>query len=104
MRRYRPGPGTDFYSPGMLGTSSHWSPASPEDLDTEIEIIARVLAERGTISRDELALEVGARYWGPGRFRRALREAVAEGRARPVSRTEVGPPEQPGGAPREDGG
>ena len=71
----------------MIGTASRWSPAADEDLDREIEIIARALVDRGTIRREELAQAVGARYWGPGRFRAALREAVEEGRARRVART-----------------
>ena len=96
--RFRPGPGTSLYSPGMVGTASRWSPGSDEDLDREIEIIRRALVDRGVIRRDELATAVGARYWGPGRFRAALREAVEEGRARRVSRSMYGPPETGGGA------
>ena len=93
--RFRPGPGTSLYSPGMIGTASRWSPGSDEDLDREIEILARALADRGTIRREELAKAVGARYWGPGRFRAALREAVEEGRARRVARNAYAPPEDP---------
>jgi MFS family permease len=99
--RFRPGPGTSLYSPGMVGTASHWTPAADEDLDREIEIIGRALVDRGAIRRDELAKAVGARYWGPGRFGRALREAVEEGRARRVSRTTYAPPDSGGGG---DGG
>jgi hypothetical protein len=42
--------------------------------------------EGGQISRDELYRLVGARHWGPGRFRRALDEAVAAGRIRRTGR------------------
>ncbi|MDX6644584.1 MAG: hypothetical protein QOK40_311, partial [Miltoncostaeaceae bacterium] len=42
--------------------------------------------------RRELARLVGARYWGPGRFTAALREAVDEGRARRLSRATFAPP------------
>jgi hypothetical protein len=98
--RFRPGPGTSLYSPGMVGTASHWTPAADEDLDREIEIIGRALVDRGAYRRVELAKAVGARYWGPGRFGRALREAVEEGRARRVSRTTYAPPDSGGG----DGG
>jgi MFS family permease len=60
-----------------------WSPpANRADRDREIEIIERALSERGSASRKELARRVGSRYWGPGRFRGALREAVLEGRIR----------------------
>ncbi|HEX6388491.1 MAG TPA: MFS transporter [Solirubrobacteraceae bacterium] len=94
--RFRPGPGSSLYSPGMIGTASRWAPAADEDLDREIEIIGRALDDRGPIRRDELAKAVGARYWGPGRFGRALREAVEEGRARRVSRTTYAPPQSDG--------
>jgi MFS family permease len=95
LRRYRPGPGqgSAFYSPGMLGTSVHsrgWG--EERELDREIEMIAQALDEHGETGREELARLVGARYWGPGRFRRALREAVEEHRARRVSRSVYAPP------------
>jgi MFS family permease len=50
------------------------------------------LTDRST-ERDELATLVGARFWGPGRFRAALRETVSEGRARRLSRDIYAPPE-----------
>jgi MFS family permease len=76
-RRYRPGP-------GRLGASRGLTPSAGEvdseaDLDREIGMIQRALEDRGSANRRELARRVGARYWGPGRFRSALREAVAEG-------------------------
>ncbi|MDX6678923.1 MAG: hypothetical protein QOE31_2975, partial [Solirubrobacteraceae bacterium] len=43
--RYRLGPGASLYSPGMIGTASRWAPAADEDLDREIEVIARALDE-----------------------------------------------------------
>ena len=92
--RFRPGPGTSLYSPGMIGTASRSTPPADEDLDREIAIIGRALDDRGPIRRDLLANAVGARYWGPGRFGRALREAVEEGRARRLSRTMYAPPER----------
>lgn len=78
---HRPGPGAAIHAPatgGALGARE--DPGT--DLDREIEIIAAAVADRGTIDRDELARLVGARYWGPGRFRGALRETVEEGRIR----------------------
>ncbi|MGD9734601.1 MAG: hypothetical protein AB7V58_03170 [Solirubrobacterales bacterium] len=67
-------------------------------LDREIEAIATALDEHGATQRAELARLVGARYWGPGRFNSALREAVAEGRARRLSRSTLAPPEEGGRA------
>jgi MFS family permease len=57
-----------------------WSPAANRtDRDREIEIIERALSDKGSANRKELARRVGSRYWGPGRFRSALQEAVLEG-------------------------
>jgi hypothetical protein len=53
--------------------------------------LARALEERGEITRDDLGRAVGARYWGPGRFGVALREAEYEGRIRRVSRSTYAP-------------
>src|SRR4051794_8080253 len=83
LRRYRPGPGSASFSPFF----GHPSQQRPEWLDHEIEIISRALREHSELSRDELGRRIGARYWGPGRFRAALRGAVSEGAARRVSRS-----------------
>ena len=92
-RRYRPGP-------GRLGASRGLTPSASEvdsgaDLDREIAIIGRALEDHGSANRRELARRVGARYWGPGRFRSALREAVAEGSVKRLRGGEYAP------APRE---
>ena len=42
----------------------------------------------------ELRRTVAARYWGPGRFGPAVREAVEEGRIVRVGRGKVGPPSE----------
>jgi MFS family permease len=93
LRRFRPGPSDTLYSPGMVGTASRWAPTAEQDLDREISLISRALDERGPTDRDDLAELVGARYWGPGRFRDALHEAEDEGRVRRLSRTTYAPPE-----------
>jgi MFS family permease len=80
-RRFRPGLGPTWHAPGVGGLTPRVADP-PEALDREIEAIGHAVAERGTLERQELARLVGARFWGPGRFRRALREAVEEGRVR----------------------
>jgi len=93
-RRFRPGPGTSLYSPGMIGTSgtaSRLAAMARQDLDREISVIAEALRQHGALEREELKRLVGGRYWGPGRFRAALRAAVAEGLARRRSRAVYGP-------------
>lgn len=100
-RRFRPGPGSGFYSPGMVGTAttgSRWSAISDEVLDEEIDDVARELRDRGSADRDELEERLQGRSWGPGRFRRALKEAVEEGRAERLSSRRYGPQEPNGGA------
>jgi MFS family permease len=93
-RRYRPGPGLEYpyYSPGMVGTAVR-RPAPLTALQREVEQIGRAVDEGGPVSRDELERIVGARRWGPGRFRRALDEAVATGRIRRAGRRTYEPPE-----------
>ncbi len=94
-RRYRPGP-------GRLGASRGLTPSAGEvdsgaDLDREIAIIGRALEDHGSANRRELARRVGARYWGPGRFRSALREAVAEGAVKRLRGGEYAPTQSPDG-------
>jgi MFS family permease len=89
LRRYRPGPGSASFSP-FFGQP----PPIPDQgrVDEEIGLIAAALVEHGRLSREELGRRIGARYWGPGRFRAALREALAEGAAREAGRNLFGPP------------
>jgi HAMP domain-containing protein len=90
LRRVRPGPGGEFYSPGMAGTAgnaSRHAAVSELERDREIEVLCAVLEDLGDCDRDELSRLVEGRTWGPMRFRGALRDAVDEGRVRRVSRT-----------------
>jgi MFS family permease len=95
-RRFRPGPGRGGYSPTPTWTTF----GDDDDLDDEVEAIERALAEHGPMDRQDLAQAVGARRWGPGRFQGALREAVADGRARRVGRSAYSPVESEAGAAR----
>ena len=83
LRRLRPGPGRTL---GGSPAISAVPPSPAELLDHEISAIERVLTERGPLSRSEMQRLVGARYWGPGVFSRALAEAVADGAVRRVGR------------------
>ncbi|MFD6282041.1 MFS transporter [Streptomyces sp. NPDC060209] len=83
-RKYRPGPGSSFYSPGMVGSmgkTSRSAAAAERALDEEIEKVVKILEERGPTELKELEKAVEGKSWGPGRFRKALREAVRESRA-----------------------
>jgi MFS family permease len=90
LRRFRPGPPARAVPAWMASTEFD----DAADLDREIDAISRALDEHGPTGRRDLARLVGARYWGPGRFRAALREALEEGRARQLSRSTFGPPER----------
>jgi MFS family permease len=95
-RRYRPGPSYGAYpywSPGLVGTSLRTRETADTILDREVEAIGSAVDEGGPVSREELYRLVGGRRWGPGRFRRALEEAVRDGRIRRVGRDRYGPPE-----------
>ena len=90
-RRYRPGPGR--------GVGSPWLPPAPDEpseraLDSEIELISAAMAEHEEMAVAELADAVNARFWGPGRFPRALRVAADEGRVVRVSRGRVRAPDR----------
>jgi MFS family permease len=101
QRRFRPGPAR-IGSPGMPVSA----PLPPAAFVRELDMIDHALQDRGSANRHELARRVGARYWGPGRFRAALRAAVDQGRVKrlrggeyaPVPPREVGagPPPHPG--------
>ena len=80
-----------YYSPGMVGSAGATRVAPPAVRGREIDAIAAALDENGPMRLPDLARAVGARRWGPGRFRDAVREALREGRAVRVSRSTVGP-------------
>jgi hypothetical protein len=71
---------------GTASTASRLAAMARQRLDREVDLIGRVLEERGELERHELKNLVGARYWGPGRFREALRAAISEGRVARRSR------------------
>jgi hypothetical protein len=87
LRRLRPGPGRAVGgSPAISGMAP-----PPESLDHEISAIERVLNERGPLPRQEIQRLVGARYWGPGVFSRAIAVAVAEGLVKRTGRNAYAP-------------
>ena len=89
--RFRPGPGP-LSSARAMGVAG---PHQAGPVDREVAIIEAALRDHGSANRRELRRRVGARYWGPGRFGEALRQAVAEGRARRLPRGEFAPASGP---------
>ena len=94
--RYRLGPGRAGGSRGMPVSA----PVTEVEFSREVARIEQVLEEHGPAERRELARLVGARFWGPGRFPAARREAVLSGRARRIDRQRFGPVERPAGGGR----
>jgi MFS family permease len=70
------------YRPGLSAPSTRLGvtdAVADSTLGTEVATIQRALASEGPAGRDELYREVGARFWGPGRFTQAVRSALAQG-------------------------
>ena len=84
-----------------MSSGGGWSPflsSSTADIEEndkylkrELEMLERAVADQGEVPRRELGRLVGCRYWGPGRFGRALRVAVREGRLSHPRRGVYGP-------------
>jgi len=81
--------------------STGWSPflsssaGDPDEndyyLNRELDMLERAVADKGELPRRELGQLVGCRYWGPGRFGRALRAGVQQGRLSRPRRGVYGP-------------
>lgn len=85
MDRYRPGPsytGTGIWSPMPAGGGER----ADMQVDAEVNDIARVVEQRGVASRQRIYRDLNAHTWGPGRFRTAVHQAVADGRIKRIRR------------------
>lgn len=60
-------------------------------LDREISLIRNLLDEEGELPRKEIGERLGCRYWGPLRFRNALKAGLDRGAFRRVRRGVYGP-------------
>jgi hypothetical protein len=107
----RPDPGRGTTHPrtrrwplGQSEGSGGWSPLAsassyePEEnrywLEREMTLLERALEDKGEMRRRELGDLVGCKYWGPSRFARALREAVAQRRIEHTGLGRYGPARQ----------
>ena len=83
------------FGPSESGTS--WSPVlqsssrsvPDEDTDDEVAALVSALREAGPdgLERHALGTRVNCRYWGPGRYRRALAIAQSRGDIRRTRRS-----------------
>ena len=75
----------------FLTSSSRDIEQNDKYLAREMEMLERAVADQGEMRRGELGRLVGCKYWGPGRFSRALKVAVREGRLSRPRRGYYGP-------------
>jgi hypothetical protein len=61
------------------GTSAHDVDENEWWLRREISLIKNLLEEEGEKSKNEIGDALGCKYWGPMRFRSALKEGVERG-------------------------
>jgi hypothetical protein len=60
-------------------------------LEREMSLLERALADKGEMRRGELGDLVGCKYWGPGRYARALKIATSHGRIKHIGFGRYGP-------------
>jgi MFS family permease len=82
--RLRPGPGS-------AGVYAPWPSVSSRDVPPEVSAkevqgIVDYVRDMQPVGDIELHRAIGARRWGPGRFRSAVREAIRQGRIRRTRR------------------
>jgi hypothetical protein len=95
--RRRTGEGGTGWSPYAAG-SAHDRDENEWYLEREKDMIERALEDKGEMRRRDLGELLGCKYWGPGRFSKALRAAVDEGRIEHSGLGRYGPPRDEGGA------
>ena len=78
------------YTP-FPGTSSVDADENEWWLQREISLIRNLLEEEGEQSRSAIGDKLGCKYWGPMRFRNALREGVSRGEFRKTGGGRYGP-------------
>jgi hypothetical protein len=60
-------------------------------LDRELSLIQNLLEDKGELDRDTIGETLGCKYWGPMRFRNALKEGVKRGAFAKAGRGRYGP-------------
>jgi hypothetical protein len=79
------------YTP-FPSTSSRDADENEWWLSRELSLIQNLLEDRGELSKDEIGDALGCKYWGPLRFRNALKEGVKRNAFRKVGRGRYAPP------------
>ena len=78
------------YTP-FPGASSRDADENEWWLGRELSLIQNLLKEEGELSKSEIGDRLGCKYWGPMRFRNALKAGVDRGAFRKVGRGRYAP-------------
>jgi hypothetical protein len=78
------------YTP-FPSTSSRDADENEWWLARELSLITNLLQDKGELSKDEIGEALGCKYWGPMRFRNALKDGVKRGAFRQVGRNRYAP-------------
>jgi hypothetical protein len=78
------------YTP-FPGTSTQDADENEWWLRRELSLIENLLKEEGELERGEIGERLGCKYWGPLRFRAALKEGVERGLFRKRGRNRYAP-------------
>ena len=78
------------YTP-FPGASSRDQDENEWWLKREISLIQNLLEEEGETSRKDIGDQLGCKYWGPMRFRSALKEGVERGAFRKTGHNRYAP-------------
>ena len=81
---------TPSYTP-FPSTSSADADENEWWLRREMSLIQNLLDEEGELDRGEIGDRLGCKYWGPMRFRSALKEGVSRGAFRKTGRNRYAP-------------
>ncbi len=81
-----------------MSTYTPFPSASSQDTDEnefwlqrELSLIHNLLEEEGEMERHEIGDRLGCKYWGPMRFRSALKQGVERGAFRKSGRNRYAP-------------
>ena len=81
----------------MTGWAPNVSPSQHDEdelefwTNREVSLIQNLLNDKGEMERDAIGEALGCKYWGPLRFRQALKEGVARGAFRKTARRRYAP-------------
>jgi hypothetical protein len=81
-----------------MSTYTPFPSASTRDVDEnewwlqrELSLIHNLLDEEGEMDRKDIGERLGCKYWGPTRFRQALKQGVERGAFRKTGRNRYAP-------------